>query len=251
VSVAAEYIIRLDDACPSMDARRWGPLEDLLLSRGIRPIAAIVPANADPALVRGPVDTAFWQRARSWTRAGWVIGLHGYSHVLRAPGGGLVPIQGHSEFVGLPIDEQRRRIHDGLRIFENNGLTPEIWVAPAHGFDSTTLLALRVESEIRIISDGLMRRAVHREGIEWLPQQLWHPRAFAAGLWTICLHPNEMDEASLRTLDAFLCSHAGSFPDPREAAARAVPYGPGDALFAATFHAALSIKSILSRRKAG
>jgi hypothetical protein len=219
-----------------MDARRWETVEQLLLARGIRPIVAIVPANADRELARAPADPLFWQHARSWSRAGWVIGLHGFSHVLRSSPGGLVAVQHHSE---------------GVRIFETNGLVPEAWVAPAHGFDSLTLHALRVESEIRIISDGFTKRAVRREGFVWLPQQLWRPRAMGSGVWTVCLHPNEMDEAAVHVLDDFVTSRVASFPDPREVAAQAVPYGPGDALFSVVFQASLGIKRARSKRKAG
>jgi predicted deacetylase len=249
--VAAEFILRLDDACPSMDAGRWETVEQLLLARGVRPIVAIVPANADPELARVSGDPLFWQHARSWSRAGWVIGLHGYSHVLRSSPGGLVAVQRRSEFVGLPIDEQRRRIREGVRTFEANGLAPEAWVAPAHGFDSMTLHALRVESEIRIISDGFTRRAVRREDFVWLPQQLWRPRTMRSGVWTICLHPNHMDEAAIRVLDDFVTPRVASFPDPREVALHAASYGLGDVLFSVVFQASLGIKRAMSKRKAG
>jgi predicted deacetylase len=233
--MGTEYLLRLDDACPTLDPGKWQAVEQLLSSHGIRPIVAIVPANEDLALVRAAADPLFWQHARTWARAGWVIALHGYSHGLRPSRAGLVPVQARSEFVDLPLDEQRRRIRQGVKVMEAGGLTAEAWVAPAHGFDRTTLQALRVESEIRLISDGFARRAYRREDFVWLPQQLWKPRAMKSGLWTICIHPNELEETGLRALDEFLDAHAGSFPDPRDAAARAVPYGPTDALFAAAF----------------
>jgi predicted deacetylase len=238
----AEYLLRLDDACPTLDPGKWEAVERILSLRGIRPIVAIVPANEDPALVRSAADPSFWQRARIWARTGWVIALHGHSHSLRPSRGGLVPVQGRSEFVDLPLDEQRRRIREGAKVFETNGLTAEAWVAPAHGFDVMTLQALRLDSEIRLISDGFARRAYRREGFVWLPQQLWRPRVMKKGLWTICLHPNEMEESTIRALDDFLAVHTGAFPDPRDAAAGAVPYGPSDAVFAFAFNTLLSIK---------
>ena len=70
-----------------------------------------------------------------------------------------------------------------------------------------------------------------------------------SGLWTICLHPNEMEESGLRTLDRFLAVHAASFPDPRDTAAQAVPYGPTDAFFAAAFRAVLQVKRTMTKRK--
>ena len=42
-SVGAEYLLRLDDACPTMDAARWGAVEALLRARGVTPIAASCP----------------------------------------------------------------------------------------------------------------------------------------------------------------------------------------------------------------
>jgi len=240
--VAAEYLFRLDDACPSMDTPRWETVLEVLRRLGVHPIIAVVPANADPALARLPADPSFWQRARDWARSGCMIALHGWSHELRPSRGGLVPVQRRSEFVGLPIDEQRRRIAAGVRTLEANGLVPEAWVAPAHGFDGGTLQALRVESEIRIVSDGFARRVVRRDDFTWLPQQLWRPRSMGRGLWTICLHPNEMDADHVRSVEDFVTARPGSFPDPRDAAAASVPFGPSDALFSAAFGLALRFR---------
>jgi len=247
--VAAEYLLRLDDACPTMDLPRWEALLGLLGSRGIRPIIAIVPANTDPALLRLPPDPSFWQRARSWASAGCMIALHGWSHALRPSAGGMVPVQRRSEFVGLPIDEQRRRINAGVRVLETNGLAPEAWVAPAHGFDSQTLHALRAESEIRVISDGFTRRAVRKDDFVWLPQQLWRPRNMKNGLWTVCLHPNEVDGEGLRALDDFVSSRSGAFPDPREVVKAAVPFGPADAVFSVGFHLVLKLRQSAGKIK--
>jgi Uncharacterized protein conserved in bacteria (DUF2334) len=245
--VPAEYLFRLDDACSTMDARRWEAVLKVLFPRGVRPIIAIIPANGDPALAGRTADPDFWQRARSWAGAGCMIALHGYSHVLRPSRGGLVPVQRRSEFVGLPLDVQRRRIFEGVRVMEANGLAPEAWVAPAHGFDSLTVQALRLESDIRVISDGFMRRAVRREDFIWLPQQLWRPRVMKRGLWTICLHPNDIDDRGLEVLDGFISSRRALFSDPHEAVRQAAQYGPGDALFAAAFGAALRARQLIMR----
>jgi hypothetical protein len=233
-----------------MDGARWASVEAVLLRHGIRPIVAIVPANEDHALVRSVSDPSFWQRARTWARAGWVIALHGYTHALRPSRAGLVLVQGRSEFVDLLLDEQRRRIRVGVKVLETNGLAAEAWVAPAHGFDLMTLYALRVESDIRLISDGFARRAYRREGFVWLPQQLWKPRVMRSGVWTICLHPNEMDQTHIDRLDAFISERPEAFPDPRDAASWAVPYGVADVVFGAAFICALRIRQILAKRKA-
>jgi predicted deacetylase len=245
----AEYLIRLDDACPTMDSARWCALEKVLTERGICPMAAIVPENADPQLVRGPVDTGFWAKARKWAARGWSIGLHGYRHQLRPVRGSLVGTSMEAEFTGLPWAEQRRRIREGIRIMEGQGLRPSVWVAPAHGFDLATLQALREESTIRTVSDGFSYRPFLHLGFTWLPQQLWRPREMVWGLWTICLHPNEMDANAVARVQKFVEKHEGSFPSPLEAESRAVPYGPGDMLFGLAFRPILGMKQMLSARK--
>lgn len=232
-----------------MDLARWDAVLRTLERHRVHPLIAVVPSNQDPALHRQDADPSFWQRARTWARDGALIALHGWSHQLRPSGAGLVPVQRRSEFVGLSIDEQRRRIASGVRIFEVNGLVPEAWVAPAHGFDSATLQALRVESEIRVISDGFTRRAVRREDFVWLPQQLWRPRVMQHGLWTVCMHPNEMGPEEVSALEAFLSSRPGGFPDPRDAAKDAPQFGLADGLFSAAFAAALRFRQFTRKQK--
>lgn len=246
---SAEYLVRMDDACPTQDAQRWNAVEAVLRRHGVRPIVAIVPVNADAELIRSPADAGFWQRARAWKYAGWMVAMHGYSHSLRPSRGGLVPVSSKSEFVGLPAEEQQRRIREGVRFLQDQGVTPQAWVAPAHGLDRLTLEALRTESSIRTISDCFTRRPVRRRGFVWIPQQLWHPRVMGSGLWTICLHPNQMDPAGIGRLDDFISGHRRCFPDPTDAASRAVQYGPVDILFETAFLALLRIKRMLNERK--
>lgn len=247
----AEYVIRLDDACPTMDRDRWSAVEALLMERGVNPVAAVVPANGDPGLIRGPCDEQFWQRAQGWAAAGWLIAMHGYSHTLRHSAGGILPGRRKSEFVGLLLEEQQHRIRDGIRILRDRNITPQAWVAPAHGMDMNTLQALRTESDIRLISDSFGRRPVTRWGFSWIPQQLWRPRSMPGGLWTICLHPNEMTRADVAALSSFIDSHRDAFPDPLMAARRAVPRGPRDMMFEAAFAVAIRIRGMFGGNKSG
>jgi len=69
------------------------------------------------------------------------------------------------------------------------------------------------------------------------------------GLWTICLHPNALGEERLQSLEAFLSARPGAFPDPREAAKAAVPFGSTDALFAAAFGLVLKARKAAGRLK--
>jgi hypothetical protein len=52
---------------------------------------------------------------------------------------------------------------------------------------------------IDLIADGFYLRPVQRFGIVWVPQQISHFGWFPFGLWTVCLHPNNM---SVEDIDA-------------------------------------------------
>ena len=243
-----EYLIRLDDACPTMDAGRWSEVEEVLTRHDVKPIVAMVPANEDPGLIRGPVNEKFWTQAQGWARSGWTLALHGYSHALRPSSRGLVPVSLQSEFVGLPLEEQKRRIREGVGLLQQRGLAPLAWVAPAHGADRNTLEALKAESSIRLISDCFTRRPVKRWGFTWIPQQLWRPRNMPGGLWTICLHPNEMSQADIANLGFFISCRPGAFPDPSKAGTHAVPYGPLDFAFETAYSSMIRLRRLASKR---
>ncbi|NUO09658.1 MAG: DUF2334 domain-containing protein [Candidatus Brocadia sp.] len=193
---SAQYLIRLDDACPTDKREIWDKLEDAFDRFGIRPIVAVIPECADPSLHLTNYDKKFWSRIKRYRDKGYAIAMHGYKHVYVTKGAGLVPLNAYSEFTGLSLDEQRLKIKAGYQKMLSYGINPTIWIAPGHSFDSTTVVALRLETEIRIISDGLALFPFEEEGFLWIPQQLWWLKKMLFGIWTVCLHPNMMTEES-------------------------------------------------------
>ena len=129
--------------------------------------------------------------------------MHGYTHLMHAtqepP---LLPFYRRSEFAGLTLEEQGAKIRASWLRFVANGVEPEVWVAPAHSFDLLTLQALRRETPIRMISDGVAWDTYHEHDFNWIPQQLWSLAERPSGLWTVCLHPNTMDHAAVAALDS-------------------------------------------------
>lgn len=204
--MTAQYLLRLDDACPTMSCVSWNKLESLFDRFNIQPLVAVVPDNMDPELQVDNPDPSFWSRVRSWQEKGWTIAIHGYQHRFHYIDKRrlILPFYDRSEFAGLSFDEQSTKLRLAWRIFEAHGIYPTVWIAPAHCFDRTTLQALRAETPIRIISDGIARRQYYEEGFYWLPQQLWSYSPKSSGLWTICLHPNSMDEPQLEALQDLL-----------------------------------------------
>ena len=61
-----QYLIRLDDACPMMDHKKWQHMEDLLDQYDIRPMVGIIPDNTDPNTMIDEANAAFWTKANSW-----------------------------------------------------------------------------------------------------------------------------------------------------------------------------------------
>jgi predicted deacetylase len=183
----------------------------LLDEYNVRPLVAVIPDNKDGSLCINPPRPNFWEIVSKWQRKGWTLGLHGYQHRYVTHDGGLVPIGTKSEFAGLPLQVQQEKLREGWRIFQSHCLKPSVWIAPGHSFDRNTLIALKRETEIRLISDGIALKCFVHDGFHWIPQQLWRFRRMPFGTYTICLHPNNMSERSFERLGQVLSKHRRLF----------------------------------------
>lgn len=192
--MTAKYIFRLDDATAFLNAEKWNKIEKIFDDFKILPIVAVTPDNKDLSLQYSEEDDNFWNRVQLWNNKGWDIAMHGYQHhyhdVDRKKS--IIPYYDRSEFSGLTIDKQRMKIGRSFAIFDKNNIDPKIWVAPAHSFDETTLKALSIETNIKIISDGIALYPYKKYGFNFIPQQLWDVKIKLYGVWTICLHPDTM-----------------------------------------------------------
>jgi predicted deacetylase len=195
--MSAQYLVRLDDICPTMNWSVWARIEPVLAKHGIKPVLAVVPNNRDPKLMIEPARLDFWDRVCAWQAGGWSIALHGFEHLYETRCSGLLGINSYSEFAGLPYDAQRAKLDQALAVFARHGVRADAWVAPAHTFDASTVKAL-LELGIDVISDGFYSRPVKRLGALWIPQQMWRFRPMPFGLWTICYHHNRFGEEGIR-----------------------------------------------------
>jgi len=197
-----KYLIRFDDLCPTMNWDIWVEIEAVLVEQNIAPLLAVVPDNHDPKLAVGPSCSPFWHEVRKWQARGWSIGLHGYQHLYVTRDAGIVGIQPRSEFAGLPAAEQEQKLRKAMAIFRDNGIEPQLWIAPAHSFDRHTLACL-AEIGLSTISDGLAL-APHTDpvGLFWVPQQLWRFRWRPFGVWTVCYHHNQWQRHDLERFRA-------------------------------------------------
>ena len=204
-------MMRLDDACEKRDMEKWARMEAILDRYRIAPLVGIIPCCKDPAMDGYPVDESFWDTAARWKEKGWVLALHGYEHLYITKDGGLNPAQKRSEFAGVPLEEQKRKITEGVNIFRAHGFEPEVFFAPSHTFDRNTLTALRECSRIRVISDTIASRPYTLDGFTFIPMQAGVVRKLPFHTLTFCYHPNLMQVEDFERLEVFLKENAAEF----------------------------------------
>jgi predicted deacetylase len=206
----AQYLLRFDDLCPTIPSAPWKRFRSLVEEFRIRPILAVIPDNKDSELSRWPYDAGFWDQMGQMEAAGAAIAVHGYQHLCQSRGESLLGLHRRSEFAGVDFETQREWIRAGIEILRRNGLHPRLWVAPRHGFDRNTLRAL-CEEGVEVISDGFARVPYRRDGVIWIPQQLWSPVVKSEGLWTICIHPWAAQDSEVERLRRFLKVYGTQF----------------------------------------
>ncbi|MGH2807137.1 MAG: DUF2334 domain-containing protein [Actinomycetota bacterium] len=246
--MTASYIVRFDDACPTMNRAVWDRIESALGSHGVTPIVGVIPDNRDPSLQIDPPDPAFWDRVRAWQAQGWTIAMHGYQHRYVTQNSGMFGWNARSEFAGLSKDEQEDKLGRGLAVFHREGVTADAWMAPNHSFDAVTVAAL-ADLGISTITDGLALYP-HRDadGTTWVPVQLWSflPRAF--GVWTVVLHPNSWTDQDLGSFERDVELYADRITDMGAAIER---YGSRSfSWLDATFAAERRARKVLRSRAA-
>jgi predicted deacetylase len=188
--MSAEYLVRFDDICPTMNWTVWQEVERILVQQGIKPLLGVIPDNQDDHLKVNPPRNDFWPLVRTWRERGWAIGMHGYQHRCATQDAGILGINKYGEFAGLPREAQATKLRMAFEIFRREGIRPDAWIAPAHSFDRITLQLLK-EMGLRRISDGffLFPNLDYTEML-WIPQQFWRFRLMPFGVWSVCLHIN-------------------------------------------------------------
>ena len=203
----AIYLIRLDDACPTMNHQNWNKVEELLDQYNIKPIVGVIPDNKDPDF-SWDSDPLFWGHVKNWQEKGWEIALHGYHHLMHHPHDRKVYYQkSHSyntEYAGVSLDEQKQMIAKGLEIFEENHVYTRCFFAPAHTYDKNTIYALKKSSNFRFVSDGYALSPYIKDGMVFIPSICDGPFSFPVGMFTYVFHPSMMTEIGIKNMEIFL-----------------------------------------------
>lgn len=196
------FIIRLDDIHPQMNLRNFTRMIGCLKKFNVTGILGVIPDNQDISLNRDKIDNNFWQRIKILERSGFAIAQHGYQHLYDTLEGGMLNINFQSEFAGHPYDIQKNKMEAGKKILEKKGLSPTLFMAPSHSFDQITLT---VAKELNYaITDGFGFWPKIKREVLFIPQLFASPMHLGVGVYTICLHTDNMNDNDFDKIEKHL-----------------------------------------------
>ena len=199
------FLVRMDDITADMDWKKFSVIRELLDSYGINPLIGVVPDCRDKNLSIDSAKEDFWDIVKELQKKGWVIAQHGTYHEYVTEDSGLLGINSFSEFAGLSLDEQKKKLEYGKRRLEEHGINTDIFMAPGHSYDENTLTALK-ELGFRAVTDGLYNKPYIYNDILCVPCRLigsYDIKDFD----TICIHSNTITDEQLEKLKFFLSKH--------------------------------------------
>ena len=89
--------IRLDDITPTMDWQKFFAFKELLDRYGLKPLIGVVPSNQDPMLSLERKREDFWNMILKLQQEGWVVAMHGCTHIYDKKEGGMFPLNNFSD----------------------------------------------------------------------------------------------------------------------------------------------------------
>lgn len=200
----SQFVIRLDDICPGLHWANFTQLCELFSEHQILPLLGVVPDNRDELLVVDELREAeFWGTLRRLRSAGWETAQHGLHHVKNADDGGMLRLKTWGEFAGLDYDRQLHDLDRGRGILLEQGLDTDIFMAPQHSFDETTLRALQ-DLKFKYVTDGYGLYPYRFQNLIFVPQLFGTPIHLGFGVYTICIHLNNLTSERIQRLASFV-----------------------------------------------
>lgn len=183
--------VRMDDITPDMNWENFRFFQDLFEEAGITPLLGIVPECRDEGLSCGAPCENFYEEMRALQQKGYCLAMHGCYHVYSTKKSGMFPLNNFSEFAGVSYTEQKKMLAAGKEKLERNGITTDIFMAPAHSYDNNTLKALK-ELGFAKMTDGFGKRPYHYKGMDFYPISFRLNRSLKRkdGYTTMVLHAN-------------------------------------------------------------
>lgn len=186
----------MDDITPDMNWENFRFFQELFEKTGITPLLGIVPECRDEKLHCGERRENFYEVMRELQVKGYSFAIHGCYHLYTTKKGGLFPLNNISEFAGIPYEKQKEMLAFGKAKLKEQGIDTELFMAPAHSYDSNTLRALR-ELGITRVTDGFGKAPYTYKGLTFYPISFLLSRSLKQkdGVTTLVLHANTVTEA--------------------------------------------------------
>lgn len=199
-----KYIIRLDDACPTMNKEKWDKMEKLLDKYNIKPIVGIIPDNKDPEF-NNEFISSFWEKyPLTWQKKDWIIAQHGLNHNLSK--------EVRTEFKNVEYEEQLNILRKGQAILKEKNVNTSCFFAPAHTFDDNTIKACVDLGCFDFISDGYAFYPYEYKNMMFLPSVFDTPHKISMfGVFTFVYHPNKMENSDFEYLEEFIKKYKTEF----------------------------------------
>ena len=216
--MACKYLLRFDDIAPNMNWRLFYKIKELLIKYKIKPILGVIPNNKDKELKKFQVcKSNFFSEIRKMQSLGWKIAMHGYEHVyFENKIKDYLSMRVKSEFVGESFEVQNFKIEKGISILKKNNLNTDIFFAPNHSFDLTTIDCLKINN-FRYIIDGYGLAPFTDRGMSFIPQMFNRPKKYPFGLHTFVFHINEFTDQNYKEFERFIIDNHRFIIDFNEA----------------------------------
>ncbi len=198
-------IIRLDDIAENMNWHLMKKCEILFDNYNIKPLLGVVPNNKDKELLSFEKNLNFWQKVKDWQNKGWEISMHGYSHVYdnETDKKDYFNYGGKSEFFGHTLEEQTKRIREGIKIFNSKAIKVRSFFAPNHTYDLNTFKALK-ENNINFVIDGYGLLPYSENNINFIPQLFYKEIMLPYGIQSTQVHLNYWDQNFFERFSKFI-----------------------------------------------
>ena len=204
--------VRMDDITPDMDWESFEAFLEMFRRYDIRPLLGIVPLNKDSKLQIDAPDPLFFRKMKQLQQEGYCLAMHGCYHVYETACGGCFPLNPQSEFAGRSEQEQRELLTKGKALLEKEGIHTDIFMAPGHTLDRTTVKILK-ELGFSYITDGYGNAPYKRWGMTWLPISVLQRWLFSdkKGTATLVIHANNSSKQVLEAHEKIFAQNQGNF----------------------------------------
>lgn len=211
-------LIRIDDIAENMNWEIMSKCEKLFEKFNIKPLIGVIPNNKDKELAGYPKINNFWDKVRGWQSSGWEIAMHGFTHIYDSSTNkkDFFGYGGKSEFFGHPLELQKKRVNNGLKIFKNENISIRSFFAPNHTYDLNTFEALR-QNGITNVIDGYGLFPYNEFGLNFVPQLFYKEKLLPFGIQSTQMHLNYMDENKFLKFENFIVKNSSKIITLNEA----------------------------------